>query len=99
NIKRFRAGEAHVASAKHQDPIVKAEQLENALGVLQHLLMLLIAFIRVNDLDQLDFIKLMDADEPTSADSGCAGLAAKARRVRAVMDRQTALFQNLFPMN
>src|SRR5262249_30101397 len=85
--------------AQQNDPIMKAQRLQDTLSMSQHLCMFGVARLGAGDFDQLDFVELMDANHSPRADAGRARLTAKARRIGAVVDRQLTLFQNLFAVD
>src|ERR1051325_2258328 len=99
DIERFGAGESHVARAEVNYAVMQAEHLENALGMSYHLVQYFVAALRVDDLDQLDFIELMHPYHSASADAGGAGFCAEAGTVGAIINRQLGFFEDFFAMN
>ena len=78
---------------------MQAEQLQNLFRVRHHLLQFIVAVFRLHDFDQLHLVELMHANHAARADARRARLAAKTRRVGAVLDRQLFLRQNFLAMN
>ena len=93
------AGRAKIAGAKQNHPIVQAQQLQHPLGVGHHFFMLHVTVLGFDDFNQLNLIKLMDANHSARADSRRSRLSSKTRRVGAVTNRQHTLRQNFLAMN
>ena len=66
---------------------MQPEQLQNTFGIRDHFLVLGGTFFWFDDLYQLDFVELMDANHAARAHSRSSGFAAKTWSVRAIMNR------------
>src|SRR5690242_16902079 len=80
----LRRVEPEVAGAQRDDTIMKAEPLEDALGVAAQRLELVVAVLGRDELHDLDLVELVLADEAARVLAGRAGLGAEARRVGGV---------------
>src|SRR5262249_45816343 len=80
-VVRLRRRESEVAGAQRDDAIVQAEALQHALGILAHRFELGVARLGRGQLDELDLVELMLADQAARILAVRAGLGAKARRV------------------
>ena len=80
-VVSFGGGEAGVAGAEENAAIRQVEGFENLFGVAGEALVLGVGFFRASELDQLDFLKLVLADDAARVFAGCAGFGAEAWRV------------------
>src|SRR6266478_1296514 len=78
DVVGFRRGEPHVAGAEQHRAIVQAEFLENRFGVAHEGFVLFVAFFRMRELEKLDLLKLMLAEDAASVFSSGAGFGAEA---------------------
>ena len=88
DVVGFGAAEAEVAGAKLDDAVMEAEELEHLLGIGGERFEFRVGGLRGGELDQLDLVELMDADEAAGAEAGRPGLAAEAGRVGDEILRQ-----------
>jgi hypothetical protein len=87
-------GEAGVAGAKKDAAIRQAERLENLFGIAREALVLGVGFLGARELDQLDLLELVLADDAARVFAGRAGLGAEARRVGREGDGQARFVEN-----
>ena len=80
-VEGLGGGEAGVAGAEQNAAIGQAEGLENLFGVAGQPLVLGVGVFGAGELDQLDFLKLMLADDAARVFAGGSGLGAEAGRV------------------
>ncbi|MNL08200.1 hypothetical protein D3C87_1289080 [compost metagenome] len=73
----------------------KAQQLQDPLSVADHFFELVEGRLRMDDLDQLDLVELVDPDEPLGVAARGARLRAEARRVGGQVLRQHLLGDDL----
>src|SRR5207253_4235754 len=72
----FRGGKTHVTGREQNGAIVQAEFLENGFGVAYEGFVLFIAFFRMGELEQLDLLELMLAEDAAGVFSSGAGFGA-----------------------
>ena len=87
--------EAHVAGGQAHRAIRQLEPLEHFLGVRGQRLELVVALLGRRELHQLHLVELVLADQAADVGAVRAGLAAEARRVGGVLDRQQAAVEDL----
>lgn len=90
--------EPDVARAELDDAVVQTQCLQDFFGVGGQFFQLVHAGLRRGDFDQLDFIKLVHADQATRAQAGAASFATEAGCVSGVADGQLFLLQDFFAM-
>src|SRR5436190_3961735 len=74
----FRGGKTHFTGAEQNGAIVQAEFLENRFGVAYEGFVLFIAFFRMGELEELDLLELMLAEDAAGVFSSGAGFGAEA---------------------
>ena len=84
----FCGGEAHVPGAKQHGAVVQAQFVKNSFGIFGQSFVLFVALLRVRKLEELDFLKLMLAENAAGVFPGGSGLRAKASRPCGDIDRQ-----------
>ena len=83
------------AGAQADHAIRQAQQLQDVLGVVDHGLQLVVAFLGLGVLDHLHLVELVHTDEAARVATGAAGLLAEARGERAVVKRQVRGLEHL----
>ena len=91
----LRRREPHVAGGQRHDPVGKPEPAEHGLRGLGEHLELRVAGLRRGEVDELDLVELVLADQAAHVAAVGAGLGAEARRVGAVAARQRRLLEDL----
>src|SRR6185312_7166188 len=86
--------EAGVAGAEQDAPIGQFELFEDLFGVASELLVLLGGIFGARELDQLDLLELVLADDAAGVLAGGAGLGAEARRICRKRDRQAGVVED-----
>ena len=95
----FGAGETHVACAEENDVVMEAELLEDSFGIYHHFFEFLVAVLRFDQLDEFDFVELVNANHAACADSGGASFSAEARAISAIINRELIFLENFLAMN
>lgn len=88
-------GEAHVAATETEDVVGKLQLGEQALHVVEHLLVGDLCVLRRVDTDDLDLVKLMETVETAHVLAIAAGLATEAGGVGAALDGEFVLLDDL----
>src|SRR5713226_2907125 len=78
-VVRFRGSKTHVAGTEQHGPKVQPEFLENRFGIAYQRFVLLVAFFRMGELEQLDLLKLMLAQDAARVFARRTGFRAEAR--------------------
>src|SRR6202011_2134074 len=97
-IVSFRHTEPKIPGTKFDDSIVQAKHLQYSLGVRRQLLQFVIGSLRSCNLDQFDFIKLVNTNDATRVSTRRSSLAPKTRRVSHEIFRQLPVRQRLLAM-
>src|SRR5882724_8422331 len=74
----FRGSKAHIAGGKQHGAVVQPKFLENGLRVSCERLVLFVTFSRMRELEELDFLELVLAENAARVFSGGAGFGAEA---------------------
>src|SRR3990172_9597788 len=98
DVVRLRGGEPHVAGAEQRHAVVQPQPAEHLARVVEHLLVLRVALLRLRDLHQLHLVELVLADEAAGVLARGARLGPEAGRPCAVRDRQDVRLQDLAPV-
>ena len=86
--------EAHVAGAEQDAAVGKLEGFEDLFGVAGELLVLGVGFFGARELDQLDLLKLVLADDAAHVFAGGSGFGAEAGRVGGEADGQPGFVED-----
>ena len=87
-IVAFRRREGHVAVAQPQDAVVEAQAAQDVFGVGHQRFEFVVAGLGRHELDELDLVELVDADEPARVLARRARFAPEAGGVRHELQRQ-----------
>ena len=79
--------------------IGQAKELQTPLGLGDHALELVHRVLGLGELDHLDLVELVNADDATRVAAGRASLLAEAGREGGVPERQLVAVENLVPVN
>ncbi len=82
----LRGGKTHVAGRKQHGTIVQAEFLKNGFCISYQRFVLFVAFLRMGELEELNLLELMLAEDPAGVFSRGAGFGAEAGRPRGDVD-------------
>src|SRR6266851_9049206 len=82
----FGRSKAHISSAEQHGAIVQSQFLKYGFRVSCKRLVLFVAFLRMSELEKLDFLELMLAEDAAGVLSGGAGFGAEASRPRGDAD-------------
>ena len=88
-------GEAHVAATETEDVVGKLQLGEQALHVVEHLLVGDLCVLRRVDADDLDLVKLVETVETAHVLAIAAGLATEAGGIGAALDGKLVLLDDL----
>src|SRR6266481_1514611 len=78
DVVGFCRSKAHVAGAEQHGAIVQAELLKNGFCISYQRFVLFVAFLRMGELEELNLLELMLAEDPAGVFSGGAGFGAEA---------------------
>src|SRR6266436_5645204 len=92
-VVRFRGSKAHISGGKQHGAVVQPKFLENGLRVSCERLVLFVAFFRMREREELDFLELVLAENAARVFTGGAGFRAEAGGPGSHENRQ------LFPGN
>src|SRR5690349_15631892 len=95
DVVGFRRGEAHVASAKQNGAMVQPQLLQNGFGVFCQGFVFVVASFRVRELEELDLLELMLAEDAAGVFSGCSGFRTEASRPSGDVNGQLFLGNGL----
>ena len=95
DVVRLRRGESHVAGAQLHRAVRQLETLEHFFRVQRQRFELVVRLLRRRQLDELDFVELVLANQSADVLAVRSGFASEARRVGGVADRQLAAVENL----
>src|SRR6202171_1205553 len=98
DVVGFCRGEPHVAGAEQHGAIVQAEFLENCFRVAHEGFVLFVAFFRMRELEELDLLELMLAEDAARVFSRGAGLGSEAGRPRGDVDGEFFFGNGLVPV-
>lgn len=91
DVVGFAGRESDVAGAKLDDLVVKAKLLESCFGMAGELFEQGEGLLGVDDLNELDFIKLVHADDTPVVTTGAAGFTAEAGGLGGELDGEIGL--------
>src|SRR5579884_4337041 len=78
-IVSLRGGKTHVSRAEQDRAVMQAELLENGFRIPRQGFVLFVTFLRMRELEELDFLKLMLPQDAPRILSGCSSLGAETR--------------------
>src|SRR6266705_513607 len=82
----FGRSKAHISSAEQHGAMVQSQFLKYGLRISCKRLVLYVAFLRMSELEKLDFLELMLAEDAAGVLSGGASFGAEASRPRGDVD-------------
>lgn len=98
DVVGFGGAEADVAGAEFDDAVVEAEELEDFFGVAGEGFEGVHGGLGGGDVDELDFVELVHANEAAGAEAGAAGFTTEAGGVGGVVDGEVLVFEDLLAM-
>src|SRR6202008_4880936 len=82
-VVRLRGSETHVPGAEQHGTVMQTQLLQNAFRVAHQRFMLLVAFLRMRELEQFHFLKLVLPEDPAGVFSRGAPFGAEAGSPRS----------------
>src|SRR5262249_11839964 len=78
DVVGFCGGEAHVPGAQYHGAMLQTQLVQNGLAMFGQGFVLFVTFFRVRELEELDFLELMLAEDAAGIFSGGSGFRAEA---------------------
>ena len=98
DVVGFGGAEAEVAGTELDEAVVEAEFLKNGLGMAGEFLEEVEGFVGMGDLDELDLVELVHADDALVVTTGAACFAAETGGVGSHFDGKLVLGEDGFPV-
>ena len=98
DIVGFLRTETDITGAEFNDLVMKPEFLEGGFGMAGEFFKNIHGCVRVDDLNEFDFVELVHANDPTIVPPGASGFASEARGVAGQLDGEILFSEEGIPI-